>query len=161
MIGMNAQVLWRLDSIQAKRLIAPARRRYLNRAGAILRKMARGSIKRKGTARKMPKKFTSQGKVSKAWIKWREEVRSRPAAPPGSPIHTHTGAAKNAIQYGYDPNAESVVVGFSATGFDQVGELHEYGGARFGKRYPKRPVMQPALSTVQPKLPKLWADSIK
>lgn len=143
--------------------VAPARLRFLRRAGGAVRLTARRSIKKTGWARKPPKKFGKTGKITKAWWKWWQELKDRPAAPPGSPIHTHTasGGARDAILFGLDTSAESVVVGFSADVFDEIGELHEGGGTRFGKRYPARPTIGPALTKVQPKLAGYLRDSIR
>lgn len=159
-IGMHVKTEWFLDRAAAKQRLAPATRRYLLKAGGRGRDIARRLIKKTGKARRMPKKWTRTGKISKAWLRWLDEVRNRPASPPGSPIHTHTGMARDAILFGVQPATESVVVGFSADKFDQLGELHEFGGTRGKARYPARPVMQPMLDKLTPQLPGMWRNAI-
>lgn len=145
------------------RRVSRARLQYLRRAGGTVRMIARRSIKKTGFGRKAPKKFNKNGKITKAWAKWWQEVRARKPSPPGQPIRTHvsSGGARDAILFAYDQGRDSVVVGYSATGIDQIGALHEYGGTRFGARYPARPVIGPALEKAQPKLAEFWRDSIK
>ena len=112
------------------------------------------SSKKKGGARKMPK-------GERARKKWEEEIRQRPASPPGTPPFTHTGALKAAILFAYDPSHQSVVVGPSRTRLGNIAHLHEFGGRRKGKTYPARPFMRPALERTKPKLPGFWRNSIR
>lgn len=141
--------------------LPPAKLKYLRKSGGYVRRIARSSIKRTGWSRKPPRKYGKTGKVTKAWLKWWQEVLDRPAAPPGSPIRTHTGLAREAVLFGLDRTAESTVVGFSADKFDEIGALHEYGGIRFGARYPARPTIRPAMEKAQPKLAAFFRDSIR
>ena len=159
-IGLAVSTDWFLDRQAMKQRLDPAMRRYLFKAGGKGRDIARRLIKKTGKARRMPKKWTRTGKISKAWLRWLDEVQKRPAAPPGSPIHTHTGMARDSMLFGVQPQRESVVVGYSADKFDQLGELHEFGGTRGSARYPARPVMQPTLDKLTPQLPGLWRNAI-
>ena len=138
---------------------ARARKRYLFKAGGLVTRIAKRSIKKVGQARKEPRKFTSRGRISAAWRKWKQEVDRRPSALPGRPPFTHSGSARDAIRFAVDLSAESVFAGPSATDVDDVMGIHEHGGVRFGRRYPARPTMRPAMDTAAPKLPTLWAQA--
>ena len=128
--------------------------RYLRRAGGTTRKIARRSIKKKGQARKKP-----TNRSGAAFRRWLQEVRSRPASPPGTPPFTHDGTFRNAIAFGFD-GRESVLIGFLKDKVDDLAELHEFGGRRRGKTYPARPTIGPALEKVTPKLPEFWRDAV-
>jgi hypothetical protein len=91
----------------------------------------------------------------------RRSIRvSKRYAPPGSPPHTRHGQLRRAIVYAREGN-DRVLIG---PGFAHVGPsamAHEFGGRFRGHRYPKRPVMGPALSKNLPRLPQFWAGSIR
>jgi len=164
--------------------VEKAGKQYLSKAGGYTRKTARGSIKRKGLARKQP------GKVGgKAEAKWLREINDQPTSPPGTPPFTHTGFLRDDILYGYDAAAQSAVIGPWRKPW--LNALHEYGGTvpmivvrgargmtwlqransrvrRYAKvvkavsvTYPARPFMRPALAAVRPRLAKMWQDSVK
>lgn len=121
-------------------------RKVLSRFGAFVRTGARHSIrKRKG--------------VSK----------------PGEPPSSHTGLLRNFIFFGYDRDRRSVVIGPQRLN-QKVGDAPhalEYGGpsavvegprGRRRKRRIKvaaRPFMGPAFEREKPKLPAMWANSVK
>ena len=149
-----------------------ATRSVLSRAGAFIRRTAKGLI-RKG---KKPSK-------------------------PGSPPKSHAGTLKDFLFFAYEPSRRSVVIGPAKTNqvfFDGDGqpvsgtvpEVLEFGGSisvlewqlRSGKwtradlrskrrlasrplrkrivRIQARPYMQPAYAINEPKLGPLWADAI-
>ena len=57
-----------------------------------------------------------------------KEIKFRyPSAAPNPP-HTHTGAFRNAITFGYDSSSESVVIGGFMPGINRIVSLHEFGG---------------------------------
>ncbi|MFQ5733008.1 MAG: hypothetical protein ACE5KM_13790 [Planctomycetaceae bacterium] len=126
---------------------------YLRRAGGTTRKIARNSIKRKGHSRRQP-----TNRSGAAFRRWLEEIRRRPASPPGSPPFTHDGTFRNAIAFGLD-GRESVLIGFLKNKVDDLAELHEFGGRRKGKTYPARPTMHPALEKVSKKLPQFYREA--
>ncbi len=106
----------------------------------------------------------------------RHSIRRRKAAsPPGSPPSSHTGLLKKFIFFGYDSRRESVVIGPERLN-QKIGdapEALEYGGSstiverRRGRRRKQRvrikarPYMGPAFEQEKPKLPAMWAGSIK
>lgn len=82
------------------------------------------------------------------------------ASRPGQPPHTRgipRKSLKSAIYYDVDKQRGSAVIGPRHSFVAAVGELHEKGGRRRGKRgtkqYPKRPFMQPALERALPMIP--------
>lgn len=87
--------------------------------------------------------------------------RSRSESSPGTPPHTRRGQLKRAIQYAVVKEQELVVIGPTADVVGQAGRAHELGGRYRRERYPRRPFMGPALEKVRPRLPRLWADSVR
>jgi len=82
------------------------------------------------------------------------------ASRPGSPPHTRgvpMKSLKASIWYDVDKDKLSATVGPRFSFVAAVGELHEFGGQRQGKRgkakYPKRPFMAPALEKTLPMIP--------
>lgn len=126
------------------RAVDKAKRAVLSKAGAFIRTTARHSIR------------TKKG-----------------AAPPGEPPHSHQGSLRRLIYFGYDPGAESVVVGPVGFRRSTAPNVLEFGGKtdvrhrRRGKvvrtrvSIDQRPFMGPALEKERPKLPKRWAGSVR
>lgn len=119
-----------------------ATRRALSKVGAFVRKRAKTSIKRR------------KG-ISK----------------PGSPPSSHAGQLKGLLFFGYDPSAQSVVVGPAAFRKAEAPNLLEFGGTivrstRKGKKkmvYRPRPFMAPALQKEieAGTIPKQWKNAIR
>jgi hypothetical protein len=102
----------------------------------------------------------------------KQEVKpAKSAARPGSPPHSHTGEFKRNIRFSYDNGTKSVVVGptrLPSKSGDAPRALEKGGRSRIRSRGKDKvikinphPVMQPALTAVSPKLPALWANSLK
>jgi len=102
----------------------------------------------------------------------RSSIRKRKAiSEPGQPPSSHVGTLRRLIFFGYDTGRRSVVIG--PTPFGSTAEappLLEYGGrARRKDRrgrvrtatYRPRPFMGPAFEQEKPRLPALWAASVK
>ena len=87
--------------------------------------------------------------------------RSQRYAAEGKPPHTRRGQLKSAIAYSVERQQDLVVIGPEATKVGPSGSAHEHGGKYKRTRYAKRPFMGPALQRMQPRLPKIWAGSIK
>lgn len=105
----------------------------LGRAGAFTRQVARRSLRTSKTP-------------------------SQPGNPPKSP----TKLLRNSIRFEVDSTfRDDVVIGPSATTADTIGAVHEFGRDRFGREYPKRPFMEPALEIVRNRLPRFWADKLR
>jgi len=133
------------DRPKVQRAVDAARRRVLSKAGAFVRQEARQSIrKRKGTS------------------------------PPGRPPYSHVGLLRNLILFGYDERTDSVVIGPLGFRRSNAPNVLEFGGTtvvekrrRRGKRVRRkvriaqRAYMGPALEKERPKLPKLWANSVR
>ena len=102
----------------------------------------------------------------------RSSIRKRKSvSAPGKPPSSHTGLLKKLIYFGYDASRRSVVIGPAPLrGTAEAPPLLEYGGRarrrdRRGKvrtmNYRARPFMGPAFEQERPKLPAMWASSIK
>jgi len=102
----------------------------------------------------------------------RQSIKNRKTSSrPGEPPRSHTGLLKRNIFFGYDTSAKSVVIGPVLLNGKRgtAPESLEYGGPavvveRKTKRkvtIKPRPYMQPAFDAELPKLPAMWANSIK
>lgn len=144
MIDMRIKQLF-FDRQVVVRAVDKAKRAVLSKAGAFIRTTARHSIR------------TKKG-----------------SAPPGKPPHSHTGLLRRFIFFGYDPGSDSVVVGPAKLNRStEAPRVLEHGGTTTVERRRKgrvrkrkvrikpRPFMGPALEKERPKLPKLWANSIR
>jgi len=130
------------DSAKIISATSRAERRVLSRFGAFVRQAARRSIRK------------------------RKRVSN-----PGDPPSSHKGQLRRFIFFFYDPARQSVVVGPILLGTKKrsVPLLLEEGGTVFrrigGRRqtfkYSRRPFMGPALAKESPKLPGLWANSVR
>jgi hypothetical protein len=127
-----------------------ATRRVLSRFGAYVRRSAKSSIRKR-----------------------------KRASAPGRPPSSHTGLLKKLIFFGYEPTKRSVVIGpvrLSGKPGDAPHVLEHGGTARIARRrwrrgrrvsvtqhrrIAARPFMGPAMEKEQPKLPAMWADSVK
>ena len=104
----------------------------LNHAAAAIRLTARRSIRRS------PKKSSS-----------------------GKPPHTRRGLLKRALLYNVDKAKMRAVIGPAYSIAGRSGSAHEFGGKYYGRKYPKRSFMGPALKVNKRRLPKFWAGTIK
>lgn len=80
---------------------------------------------------------------------------------PGTPPNTRKGRIKNAIKYAVSPDKQSVVTGPDVEVAGTSGKAHEFGGRYKREQYDKRPFMGPALEKIKPRLPAMWAGSVK
>ena len=162
MIGMNLKSIKGsfFDAPAVMRAVDKATRDVLSKFGAFVRTRAQQSIK-KGP-------FSGRKKRGQARTSFR-----RKNSQPGNPPYSQTGLLKKFIWFGYYSDRQSVVIGpvrlNSKTG-DALPAL-EYGGMatiRRNRREPcvrvqvkARPFMGPAFEAVLPKLPAMWANSVK
>jgi hypothetical protein len=102
----------------------------------------------------------------------RHSIRKRKAvSEPGQPPSSHVGLLRKLIYFGYDPSRRSVVIGPTPLhGTAEAPPLLEYGGRarRRGRKgrnvmasYRARPFMGPAFEKEKPKLPAMWAGSVR
>ena len=143
MIDMRIKSLF-FDRPKVRRAVDRAKRQVLSRAGAFIRTTAKHSIRKR-----------------------------RGSSPPGKPPHSHVGLLRKLIFFGYDERTDSVVVGPVGFKRSSAPNVLEFGGTstvvrrRRGKvvkrkvRISKRSYMGPALEKERPKLPKLWASSVR
>jgi len=129
------------------------------------RKAVTGAVDR--TARKVLSRFGAFVRTTA-----RHSLRKRKAvSQPGDPPSSHVGLLKKLLFFGYDAGRKSVVIGPTPLhGTAEAPPLLEYGGRarvkdRKGKSvlatYRPRPFMGPAFEREKPKLPAMWANSVK
>ena len=141
MIGMVTKSIF-FDTAKVAKAVSNSTRKVLSKFGAFVRTTARHSIRKR--------KAVSQ---------------------PGQPPSSHVGLLKKLIYFGYDPTRRSVVIGPTPLhGTAEAPPLLEYGGRarRRGCKgrnvmasYRARPFMGPAFEREKPKLPAMWAGSVK
>lgn len=155
--------------------VSKASARVLSKFGAFVMRSARSSIK---PARQTPiAELTDEQRAAyqrAAAIAKRKgqpkPKRPRQSSKPGQPPRSHLGMLRRFLFFGYDREANSVVVGPArlngVTGGPRALEALEEGGT---SRTPQgqtiniaaRPFMGPALAKERPKLPQMWANSVK
>lgn len=147
MVGMKITKMF-FDTKKVISATDRATRRVFSKFGAFVRTAARSSIRK----------------------------RKRISAP-GKPPSSHQGLLKKLIFFGYDREKQTVVIGpelLHGKATAGATELLEHGGrttvrGKRGRRarrrivatYTPRPFMGPAFEKEKPKLPAMWADSIK
>ena len=122
----------KFDGEKVKRRVASGSFKSLNHAAAAIRLTARRSIR-----------------------------RSKKESAPGTPPNTRRGLMKRAIVYNLDKMKMVAVIGPAYSIAGKSGKAHEFGGMYFGRKYPKRPFMAPALEANRARLSKYWACSVK
>ncbi|MBR4674205.1 MAG: hypothetical protein IKP00_07055 [Victivallales bacterium] len=158
------RIEWKITELLSK--VKEAKKDWLYKAGAYLRRTARNSIKKGRTIKRTI--FNSFG-VSQTIV---ENVSS----PAGEPPRDFSGWRKT-FHFEVDNVAEIVAVGPIA-GRNRIPPLHEYGGTglikwreidRKGiwhtftreKHYSPRPTMQPALEKSKTTISKFWTNAIR
>ena len=122
----------RFDGQKVKRKADKGSFDSLNHAAAAIRLTARRSIRRN------PKKSSA-----------------------GTPPHTRRGLLKRALLYKVEKQRLSAVIGPAYTIAGKSGQAHEFGIKYYGRKYPKRSYMGPALKANKKRIPRLWSNSIK
>jgi len=122
----------KFDGEKVKRRVASGSFKSLNHAAAAIRLTARRSIR-----------------------------RSKRESTPGTPPNTRRGLMKRAIVYNIDKLKMVAVIGPAYSIAGKSGKAHEFGGMYFGRKYPARPFMGPALQTNLHRIPPLWRGSVK
>ena len=147
MIGMTAHSTFRGGKV--KDAAARANFTNLTHAAAAIRLTARRSIKKapKARGREAQGRFRSAGKTQ--------------PSPPGKPPHTRKGQIKRAILYSVERKAGRAFIGPTYEAMGMSASAHEFGGRFRGQRYRARPFMGPALKENVPRLPRLWAGSVR
>ena len=144
-IGMVTKKMF-LDTKKVRSAVDKGTRRVLGKFGAFVRTAARSSIRR------------------------RKRI-SRPGEPPSS----HTGLLKRFIYFGYDTQRKSVVIGpmplnakvgdaphaLEHGGFSTVAEGSRRSRRKRRVEIAARPFMGPAMEQERPKLPAMWAGSVR
>jgi hypothetical protein len=128
----NMRCRSRFDARKVRKKADAGTFKSLNHAAAAIRLTARRSIRRS------PKKSSS-----------------------GTPPHTRRGLLKRALLYNVDKAKMRAVIGPAYSIVGRSGSTHEFGGKYYGRKYPKRSYMGPALKANKRRLPKMWANSIR
>jgi len=115
-----------------RRRIPDAKARVGNRQGALVRTIARRSIRR----------------------------RKKPSQP-GKPPTNRTGTLKRFIFYSWDATTQSVVVGPERLPGAKTFTPAALEGTRRRRHLQPRPYMRPAMDAARTKLPELWSGAIK
>ena len=157
-----------------------ARKRILLRAGGLIRKIARSSIKARKW-KKFAKRPSKSGKTH--YIHDYLDLRAL-TSQPGQPPFAHTSKGEFGIKtilFAYDNRTDSVIVGpVGRPSAYSVPQALEYGGvtvvrvpswarkrsriqgkSKIVKRIKARPFMRPALEKFQKEYPQLWRDAIR
>ncbi len=87
--------------------------------------------------------------------------KSNAASAEGKPPNTRKGQIRRAIMYAVDKDQGLVIIGPQYQVVGRSARAHEFGGRYRRQKYPKRPFMGPALQKIQPRLPRMWAGSIR
>jgi hypothetical protein len=150
------------------RAVDRAKLKYLRGAGALTMTIARRSV-RTGTARKSAPTAGVTRRRRKAKVR---------QAQPNKPPFSRTKRFRKSILFHYDAATNSMVVGPEKLNEDPSPRAFEEGGTypiwvripkgqgrpaqkiRTRGTYRKFPTMQPALAIAEPRLPKLWQDTV-
>lgn len=149
--------------------------KVLSKFGAFVRTAARRLIR---PARQTPvAEMTDEQRIAyaRAVAIAKRQGKPRPRRPmqssnPGQPPRSHLGSLKRFLFFAYDREGNSVVIGPArlngvSGGPDALEALEEGGRSKNAKgkaiRVAARPFMGPALATERPKLPAMWANSVK
>jgi hypothetical protein len=143
------------------RRVAKARRSYLSKAGAFVRRTARTSIRSSSKPSSPGKPPHSRIGAMIAAVNRKRKKEGKSKVKAGFQGIRH-------ILFAYDATADSVIVGPISNKDGMVPHALEFGGDSLawmdGKREPiqiaARPFMFPALESEAPKFPDLWKDSV-
>lgn len=87
--------------------------------------------------------------------------RSKKKSTAGTAPHTRRGQLKRALLYKVEKQRLRAVIGPTYTAVGRSGQAHEFGKKYYGRDYPKRSYMGPALKTNEKRIPRFWSDSIR
>ena len=74
----------------------------------------------------------------------------------GTPPHTRRGLLKRALLYKVEKTRLAAVIGPAYSIVGRSGRAHEFGGKYYGRDYPQRQFMGPALQANLKRIPKFW-----
>ena len=118
----------------AKKVAAPKIINSLKHAAGYVRLVAQRSM------RTMPKK------------KRRGETKKLRGSPPGTPPYRGTGQLRKSIIYHEEKGKQRYVIGPAWSKIIGIGAIHEFGGRFRGRKYPRRPFMEPALKKARERM---------
>jgi hypothetical protein len=92
----------------------------------------------------------------------RRSIRRSPKeSAAGTPPHTRRGLLKRALLYNVDKSRMRAVIGPAYSIAGRSGSAHEFGGRYYGRKYPKRSFIGPALRKQESRISRFWSASIK
>ena len=92
----------------------------------------------------------------------RRSIRRSPKeSSAGTPPHTRRGLLKRALLYNVDKSRMRAVIGPAYSIAGRSGSAHEFGGKYYGRKYPKRSFIGPALRKQESRISRFWSASIK
>lgn len=106
-------------------------------------KLATRSIKGTALALKLAAAYVRRAAANQI------KVSAEPAFP-GNPPHSRRGALKRGIRYAVETRSLTAFVGPVASELGDVAWVHEHGGERYGRDYPRRPFMGPVVARCAP-----------
>ena len=163
MVNIRIKSLF-FDRPRVQRAVDRAKRRVLSRAGAFIRTTAKHSIrKRKGSSRPGQPPHSHTGLLRRLILFGYDETTDSVVI---GPLGFRRSNAPNVLEFGgVVKTKRSLLVRAEARGRDKRGRFTrgKFKRIEAGKRliYAPRPYMGPALEKERPKLPKLWANSVR
>lgn len=92
----------------------------------------------------------------------RRSIRRSPSkSMAGTPPHTRRGLLKRALLYKVDKSKLAAVIGPAHSIAGRSGRAHEFGGKYYGRNYPQREFMAPALQVNCKRISAFWAGSVR
>jgi hypothetical protein len=92
----------------------------------------------------------------------RRSIRRSPKeSAAGTPPHTRRGLLKRALLYNVDKAKMRAVIGPAYSIVGRSGSAHEFGSKYYGRKYPKRSFIGPALRKQESRISRFWSASIK
>ena len=152
-----------------------AKRGRLSRAGAFVRRRARGLLKvaRGKTLAEMSDEERQRFRIRQEYARRqglstnRKALKPKAASEPGEPprVSSRQSPLRSLLFFAYDPSRDSVVVGperLTTTNGKTGTELLEFGGRGDFGRVEPRPYMRPAMETeaAAGTFAELWRDSL-
>jgi hypothetical protein len=92
----------------------------------------------------------------------RRSIRRSPKeSSAGTPPHTRRGLLKRSLLYNVDKAKMRAVIGPAYSIVGRSGSAHEFGDKYYGRKYPARSYMGPALRANKQRISSFWRGTIK
>lgn len=98
--------------------------------------------------------------IARRSIRFRKR-RDKPSVK-GTPPVTHDRTLRNSILFVVSKAKNESIIGADSSRIGKkAAKAQEHGGIFDGQRFDARPFMAPALEKIRPRLPRMWAGSVK